>query len=329
MSTPCSSFQPARPLRSRGRNASVLILALLAPGLAAAPKGLDRAAERWLREVHLLILPEEEALFRSLPGPEDRKAFQQIFWARRDPDPATAKNEMEEALVTGRARANELFTSPSEPGVETGCGQVYLLLGDPAEVQGVGQRELQGRGARQRFDSLQPMRDGARRPRDLGLQEQARRSGRVHRRRAAHPARRRVPVLGRGPDPRGPPYGGAVARGAAGPRLREARRRAPRAPRRALEDARGCRDGGHHHRLPGCPGAQDPAPHPDRGRVRGRPRPRRPRGSPGPSGRRASQPSPSRPKRSRPQASSPPRASVPSPPPPLPMAASWHPTGSP
>jgi GWxTD domain-containing protein len=164
MSTARSSSHVGRR-RPRVGLAALVLLAVtpLSPGLAA-PKGLDRAAERWLREVHLLILPEEEALFRSLPDPDDQKAFQQIFWARRDPDPATARNEMEDALVAGRARANELFTSSSEPGVETGCGQVYLLLGDPAEVQGVGQRELQGRGARQRFDSLQPMRDGARAP---------------------------------------------------------------------------------------------------------------------------------------------------------------------
>jgi len=165
MSTPRSPLQAHWRRQTLARGAHLLLaLALLTPRLAAAPKGLDHAAERWLREVHLLILPEEEALFRTLSGTEDRKVFQQIFWARRDPDPATAKNEMEDGLVTGRARANDLFTSSSEPGVETGCGQVYLLLGDPAEVQGVGQRELQGRGARRQFDSLQPMRDGARPP---------------------------------------------------------------------------------------------------------------------------------------------------------------------
>jgi GWxTD domain-containing protein len=142
------------------------LIALLASRgrLVAADKGLDKSAERWLREVHLLILPEEEVLFRTLPSAEERKEFQRIFWARRDPDPSTPKNEMEEALVKGRARADDLFTSPNERGFETGCGQVFLLLGDPLEVQGSEPRAIQGRGARAKFDSLQPMRDGARPP---------------------------------------------------------------------------------------------------------------------------------------------------------------------
>ena len=72
---------------------------------------------------------------------------------------------MEEALVKGRARADELFTSPSDRGSETGCGQVFLLLGDPLEVQASdqpGERRAAARASA--FDSLQPMRDGARAP---------------------------------------------------------------------------------------------------------------------------------------------------------------------
>jgi GWxTD domain-containing protein len=162
MSRPSSPPRSCRSLAPAGW--ALLALALLAPRPIAADKGLDQAAERWLREVHLLILPEEESFFRGLARPEDRKEFQKIFWARRDPDPTTPRNEMEEALVKGRKRADDLFTSPNERGVETGCGQVFLLLGDPLEVQGADPRQIQGRGARQKFDSLQPMRDGARPP---------------------------------------------------------------------------------------------------------------------------------------------------------------------
>ena len=132
--------------------------AVLGGGLAhLGAAGLDRAAERWLREVHLLILPDEEASFRSLATPEDRKQFQRIFWARRDPDPTTPKNEMEDAVALGRKRADDLFSSPTGGrGSETGCGQVFLLLGEPLEVEG---REL-----KEQFNSLREMREGARRP---------------------------------------------------------------------------------------------------------------------------------------------------------------------
>jgi GWxTD domain-containing protein len=162
MSSPRSSSRGRLP-RSIAVGSAALITVLASGARLHADKGLDGTAERWLREVHLLMLPEEEALFRTLKS-EDRKEFQRIFWARRDPDPSTPGNEMEEALVKGRARADDLFSSPNERGVETGCGQVFLLLGDPLEVQGTEPRAIQGRGAREKFDSLQPMRDGSRPP---------------------------------------------------------------------------------------------------------------------------------------------------------------------
>jgi hypothetical protein len=46
-----------------------LLSALPAPASAAS---LDKSAERWLRQVHLVILPDEEVLFRGLRSPEAR-----------------------------------------------------------------------------------------------------------------------------------------------------------------------------------------------------------------------------------------------------------------
>src|SRR5258708_4184356 len=83
------------------------------PTFPAGPSpSLDKGALRWLRQVHLLILPSEETLFRTLPAAEDRKEFERIFWARRDPSPATPKNEWEEAFTRAQARADDLFTLP-------------------------------------------------------------------------------------------------------------------------------------------------------------------------------------------------------------------------
>jgi GWxTD domain-containing protein len=135
------------------------------PTFAAAPApSLDKGSERWLRQVHLLILPSEEGVFRALPTADDRKEFQRIFWARRDPSPATPKNEWEEAIARAQARADDLFTLPGTRGSETGCGQIFALLGDPTEVESGAPGELQGRGAREQFNSLRPMREGSRRP---------------------------------------------------------------------------------------------------------------------------------------------------------------------
>jgi len=146
-------------MRSRASSLGLPALGLVAVlSVPASGAGkLDKASERWLKEVHLLILPEEEALYRDLPSPDDRREFEKIFWARRDPDPSTPVNELEEAMRKARRRADDLYTIPGgEPGHLTGCGQVLVLLGEPLERE--------GREARARFDAARTMREGALRP---------------------------------------------------------------------------------------------------------------------------------------------------------------------
>jgi GWxTD domain-containing protein len=137
--------------------AAVSLAVITVPADARAAAKLDKAAERWLKEVHLLILPEEEAFYRDLTSPEDRGEFERIFWARRDPDPKTSVNELEEAVRQARKRADELFTVPGgEQGHLTGCGQVLTLLGEP--------QEREGRETSATFNAAQAMREGALRP---------------------------------------------------------------------------------------------------------------------------------------------------------------------
>ena len=130
-------------------------LALLLCPAAVAAERLDKKAQEWLQDVRLLILPEEEAVLRSLEA-ADRTEFQRIFWARRSPDPRAATAEPPEPVRKARARADELFAIPGQKGSRTGCGEVYLLLGEADEVVG---REVRGR-----FDSLRDLREGSRRP---------------------------------------------------------------------------------------------------------------------------------------------------------------------
>ncbi len=124
-------------MTSRSRCSTSLLLL----GLAASP-ALGTAAEptidtrRFPQLVRLLLLPEEEVVSKGLKDEKDRLEFQRIFWARRDPDPATPANDRRDAWVKGVARADALFATPGERGAHTGCGQVFLLLGDPREVTG-------------------------------------------------------------------------------------------------------------------------------------------------------------------------------------------------
>jgi len=130
-------------------------LALLLWAAVGAAERLDKKAQEWLQDVRLLILPKEEAVFRSL-AEGDRAEFSRIFWARRSPDPRGATGEPPEPVRKARARADELFAVPGQKGSRTGCGEVYLLLGEADEVAG---REVRGR-----FDSLRSLREGSRRP---------------------------------------------------------------------------------------------------------------------------------------------------------------------
>jgi GWxTD domain-containing protein len=107
------------------------------PSLAiAADPTVD--TRRFPQVARLLLLPEEQPVLKGLGDEKDRLEFQRIFWARRDPAPATPANEMRDAWEQAVVRADGLFATSGQRGSQTGCGQVFLLLGDPREVVGRG-----------------------------------------------------------------------------------------------------------------------------------------------------------------------------------------------
>jgi GWxTD domain-containing protein len=142
----------AAPDPRRLLSLTLLLAAAAAPVLA---ESLPIDTRRFPRLVRLLLVPDEEAVLNGLKDDQDRREFQQIFWARRDPSPGTERNEFEDIVRAVWARADELFSHPGQRGSETGCGQVLALLGRPQEMKGL---EL-----RMEYDE-RDARDGARRP---------------------------------------------------------------------------------------------------------------------------------------------------------------------
>ena len=128
----------------------LLLLTAIAFGADSPPD-----PRRFPQRARLLLVPEEQALLKELRDDKDRRAFEEIFWARRDPTPGTAANELEASIRAAWSRADELFAYPNQKGSETGCGQVLALLGPPEEVLGL--------ETRTRFDNLQYLREGDRR----------------------------------------------------------------------------------------------------------------------------------------------------------------------
>ena len=101
------------------RTLSLSLLAVLATFVATAQEKAQRAEMskdsyyyKWLNEdVYWIISEEERDVFTKLSTDEERDAFIEQFWARRDPDPSTAENEFKIEHYRRIIYANEHFSA--------------------------------------------------------------------------------------------------------------------------------------------------------------------------------------------------------------------------
>jgi GWxTD domain-containing protein len=83
----------------------------------------------WLNEeVPYIITEEERRAFMSLSNDEEREAFIENFWQRRNPNPDSAENEFREEHYRRIAYANEHFAA-GKPGWKTDRGRIYIMWG--------------------------------------------------------------------------------------------------------------------------------------------------------------------------------------------------------
>lgn len=66
--------------------------------------------------------------------PDRRKKIWEDFWREKDPNPVTPKNEFYEEHVRRFKYANENFASSLTPGWQTDRGRIYILNGEPDEI---------------------------------------------------------------------------------------------------------------------------------------------------------------------------------------------------
>jgi GWxTD domain-containing protein len=86
----------------------------------------------WLNEeVPYIITDEERKAFLSLSNDEEREAFIENFWLRRNPNPDSPENEFREEHYRRIAYANEHFAA-GKPGWKTDRGRIYIMWG-PAD----------------------------------------------------------------------------------------------------------------------------------------------------------------------------------------------------
>jgi GWxTD domain-containing protein len=90
--------------------------------------------KHWLNEdVAWIITDEEREAFKALSNDEERDAFIEQFWLRRDPTPDTVENEYKEEHYRRIAYANEHFPA-GIPGWKTDRGRIYIMFGPPDQI---------------------------------------------------------------------------------------------------------------------------------------------------------------------------------------------------
>jgi GWxTD domain-containing protein len=90
---------------------------------------LSHAYKSWLdQDVTYIISDEERKAFHNLSNDEERDAFIEQFWLRRNPNPDSPENEFREEHYRRIAYANEHFAA-GKPGWKTDRGHIYISFG--------------------------------------------------------------------------------------------------------------------------------------------------------------------------------------------------------
>lgn len=97
-------------------------------------QSLPSKYQQWLSdEVPYIIAGEERAAFKKLTTDQEREAFIEKFWERRNPNPGSAENAFKEEYYRRIAFANSHYQG-IHPGWKTDRGRIYIMYGPPDEI---------------------------------------------------------------------------------------------------------------------------------------------------------------------------------------------------
>jgi GWxTD domain-containing protein len=95
---------------------------------------LSDTYKKWLDEdVRWIITDDEKKAFLSLSNDEERDAFIEQFWRRRNPNPDSPENTFREEHYRRIAYANEHYAA-GKPGWMTDRGHIYIAYGPPDSI---------------------------------------------------------------------------------------------------------------------------------------------------------------------------------------------------
>ncbi len=100
----------------------------------AVRQELKGAYKTWLnQDVAYIITDQERKAFLNLSNDEEREAFIEQFWQRRNPNPDSPDNEFREEHYRRIAYANEHYAA-GKPGWKTDRGHIYIAFGAPDSI---------------------------------------------------------------------------------------------------------------------------------------------------------------------------------------------------
>lgn len=85
-----------------------------------------------------LMTSDERKQWSAIQTDEQAKQFIDLFWARRDPTPATPENEFRTAMEERAAVADTRFSTSKVKGSATDRGKVFVALGSPTKIRRTG-----------------------------------------------------------------------------------------------------------------------------------------------------------------------------------------------
>jgi GWxTD domain-containing protein len=116
----------------------VLLVSIAATLSAALSKSLADFAKG---PAQFLMTKEEQAAWKQVDTDEKAELFITLFWARRDPTPATPVNEFRNAIEERVRSADTTFKWAGGVGSATDRGKVFVLMGSPTKLIKAGPRE--------------------------------------------------------------------------------------------------------------------------------------------------------------------------------------------
>lgn len=90
---------------------------------------------REIKQTRYIADKQEFSNSKKLGNPEAKKRFLFEFWKKRDPTPETPFNEYREEYKRRIAEADKQFRSFSRAGWRTDRGRVFILYGNPSDIE--------------------------------------------------------------------------------------------------------------------------------------------------------------------------------------------------